>query len=69
MNYSNFKQLLLPLLGVLGAVDGGAYQLSNTVNDDKANRQNLEVKQRHNLVLEAATSAKGKSLYLKPYKV
>lgn len=61
-----FLPLLLPILGAIGALGGGAAGIAKAVNDAKANKEQLEEQKRHNLALEAA--AKGKGLYLKPYK-
>lgn len=60
-----FLPLLLPLLGALGAVGGGAATIAKAVNDAKTQRQQLEEEKRHNLAMEAV---KGKGLYLRPYK-
>lgn len=59
-----FLPLLFPLLGALGALGGGAAGIAKAVNDAKANKQLLEETQRHNKAMEA----KGKGLYLKPYR-
>lgn len=58
--------LLLPILGALGALGGGAAGIAKAVQDSKAHQQHLAEEKRHNLVMEQA--AKGKGLYLKPYK-
>lgn len=72
-----FLPLLLPILGALGALGGGAAGIAKAVNDAKANKQQLAEQQRHNKVMEQATSGKGlnrrstkkgKGLYLAPYK-
>lgn len=61
-----FLPLLFPILGALGALGGGAAGIAKAVNDAKANKEQLEEQKRHNLALESA--AKGRGLYLKPYK-
>ncbi|XP_071649168.1 uncharacterized protein [Temnothorax longispinosus] len=53
---------ILPLLGVLGSLVGGAAGVAKAVNDNKAARRQLEEMQRHNRVME------GHGLYLAPYK-
>lgn len=66
-----FLPLLLPILGALGALGGGAAGIAKAVNDAKVGKQQLEEQQRHNLALEkaaATTTGKGKGLYLAPYK-
>lgn len=65
-----FLPFLLPLLGALGAVGGGAASIAKAVNDAKANRQKLEEQKRHNLVMEQQKQkqASGNGLYLRPYK-
>lgn len=60
-----FLPLLLPILGALGALGGGAAGIAKAVNDAKANKEQLAEMKRHNLALEAA---KGKGLYLAPFK-
>lgn len=62
-----FLPFLLPLLGALGAVGGGAAGIAKAVNDAKANREQLAEQQRHNLAVEQATKM-GKGFYLRPYK-
>lgn len=57
-----FLPLLLPLLGALGAVGGGAASIAKAVNDAKAQNKQLEEQKRHDLAME------GKGLYLRPYK-
>ena len=52
---------ILPLLGALGSLVGGAATVAKAVNDRKAARRQLEEMQRHNKALE------GKGLYLAPY--
>lgn len=61
-----FLPLLLPLLGALGAIGGGAAGIAKAVNDAKSNREQVAEQKRHNLAMEQAT--KGKGLYLGPYK-
>lgn len=61
-----FLPFLLPLLGALGAVGGGAASIAKAVNDAKAQRQQIEEQKRHDLEMER--SSKGKGLYLRPYK-
>lgn len=61
-----FLPLLLPILGALGALGGGAAGIAKAVNDSKAQQKEIEEQKRHNLAMEAAV--KGKGLYLKPYK-
>lgn len=72
-----FLPLLLPILGALGALGGGAAGIAKAVNDAKANTQQLAEQQRHNKAMEQAvagkglyrrSSKKGKGLYLAPYK-
>ena len=53
---------LLPLLGVLGSLAGGAVGIAKAVNDGKAARRQLEELQRHHRAME------GRGLYLAPYK-
>lgn len=53
---------LLPLLGVLGSLVGGAAGVAKAVNDSKANDKRLAEQQRHNRALE------GRGLFLNPYK-
>lgn len=64
-----FLPLLLPILGALGALAGGASGIAKTVIDAKnAKKAQLEV-ERHNKELESiAKQQKGSGLYLKPYK-
>lgn len=61
-----FLPFLLPLLGALGAVGGGAASIAKAVNDAKAQQKQLEETKRHDLAMEQ--NAKGKGLYLRPYK-
>lgn len=61
-----FLPLLLPLLGALGAIGGGAAGIAKAVNDAKSNREQVAEQRRHNLAMEQTT--KGKGLYLGPYK-
>lgn len=60
-----FLPFLLPLLGALGAVGGGAASIAKAVNDAKTNRERIAEEKRHNLAME---QAKGKGLYLRPFK-
>ncbi|KYN09519.1 hypothetical protein ALC57_18366 [Trachymyrmex cornetzi] len=53
---------VLPLLGVLGSLVGGAAGVAKAVNDSKAVQRQLEELQRHNRVME------GRDVYLAPYK-
>lgn len=53
---------LLPMLGALGSLIGGAAGVAKAVNDSKAARRQLEELQRHNRAIE------GRGLYLAPYK-
>jgi len=53
---------LLPLLGVVGSLAGGAAGIAKAVNDSKAAQRQLEELQRHNRAME------GRGLYLAPYK-
>ena len=53
---------ILPLLGVLGSVTGGAAGIAKVVNDNKAAQRQLEELKRHNRVME------GGGVYLAPYK-
>lgn len=61
-----FLPLLLPLLGALGAVGGGAASIAKAVNDAKAKNKQLEEQKRHDLAMEEVS--RGKGLYLRPYK-
>lgn len=61
-----FLPFLLPLLGALGAVGGGAASIAKAVNDAKAQSKQLDEQKRHDLEMEQ--SVKGKGLYLRPYK-
>ncbi|KAJ8981423.1 hypothetical protein NQ317_015625 [Molorchus minor] len=70
-----FLPFLLPLLGALGAVGGGAATIAKAVNDAKTNRKELEEQKRHNLAMEPTAKGKGLDpyknglgLYLNPYK-
>ncbi|KAJ8912228.1 hypothetical protein NQ315_009052 [Exocentrus adspersus] len=54
-----FLPLLLPILGALGALGGGAAGIAKAVNDAKASNQQLAEQQRHNLAMEKATTGKG----------
>ncbi|KYM93372.1 hypothetical protein ALC62_16024 [Cyphomyrmex costatus] len=53
---------VLPLLGVLGSLVGGAAGVAMAVNDSRAAERQLEEMQRHNRVME------GRGAYLAPYK-
>ena len=53
---------ILPLLGVLGSLVGGAAGVAKAVNDNKAMQRKLEELKRHNRVME------GHGVYLAPYK-
>ena len=53
---------ILPMLGALGSLIGGAAGVAKAVNDGKAARRQLEELQRHNRAME------GHGLYLAPYK-
>jgi len=53
---------ILPLLGVLGSLVGGAAGVAKAVNDNKAAQCQLEELKRHNRVIE------GYGFYLAPYK-
>lgn len=53
---------LLPALGALGSLIGGAAGVAKAVSDGKASRRQLEELQRHNRAME------GRGLYLAPYK-
>ncbi|KYN20083.1 hypothetical protein ALC57_07570 [Trachymyrmex cornetzi] len=53
---------VLPLLGVLGSLVGGAAGVVKAVNDSKAAQRQLEELQRHNRVMES------RGVYLAPYK-
>lgn len=61
-----FLPFLLPLLGALGAVGGGAASIAKAVNDAKAKNKQLEEQKRHDLAMEQVT--RGKGLYLRPWK-
>jgi len=53
---------ILPMLGALGSLIGGAAGVAKAVSDNKATRRQLEELQRHNRAME------GRGLYLAPYK-
>ena len=60
---------LIPLFGglsALGALAGGAAGVAKATNQAKASKNELEESRRHNKTMEAI--ARGKGLYLKPYK-
>uniref|UniRef100_V5G499 Phospholipase A2-like domain-containing protein n=1 Tax=Anoplophora glabripennis TaxID=217634 RepID=V5G499_ANOGL len=68
-----FLPLLLPILGALGALGGGAAGIAKAINDAKTNKQQLAEQQRHNLAMEQVgkglrLNKKGKGLFLAPYK-
>lgn len=71
-----FLPLLLPILGALGALGGGAAGIAKAVNDANASKKQIEEAQRHNKVMESLAkgkglhfkSKKGKGMYLKPFK-
>lgn len=52
---------ILPMLGVLGSLIGGAAGVAKTVNDTRAAQRQLQEMQRHNRAME------GHGLYLAPY--
>ncbi|KYN03347.1 hypothetical protein ALC62_05812 [Cyphomyrmex costatus] len=54
--------LILPVLGALGSLIGGAASVAKAVSDRKAARRQLEELQRHNRAME------GRGLYIAPYK-
>ncbi|KYM98520.1 hypothetical protein ALC62_10769, partial [Cyphomyrmex costatus] len=54
---------ILPMLGALGFLIGGAAGVAKAVNDSKAARRQLEELQRHDRAME-----QGRGLYLAPYK-
>ncbi|KYN05740.1 hypothetical protein ALC62_03326 [Cyphomyrmex costatus] len=53
---------MLPLLGVVGSLVGGAAGVAKAINDSKAAQRQLEELKRHNRVME------GHGVYLAPYK-
>jgi len=53
---------ILPMLGALGSLIGGAAGVAKAVSDSKTARRQLEELQRHNHAME------GHGLYLAPYK-
>lgn len=53
---------LIPILGALGSLIGGAAGVAKAVNDNKAAQRQLQEIQRHNRSME------GRGLYLTPYK-
>jgi len=53
--------LILPMLGALGSLIGGAAGVAKAISDSKATRCQLEELQRHNRAME------GHGLYLAPY--
>ena len=64
---------ILPLLGALGSMIGGAASVAKAVNDSKVARSQLEELQRHNHTMEGrgvylGPYTGGKGLYLAPYK-
>jgi hypothetical protein len=58
---------ILPLLGVLGSLVGGAAGVAKAVNDSKAAQRQLEELKRHNRLMEER-GVKGRGIYLAPYK-
>jgi len=64
---------ILPMLGALGSLIGGAAGVAKAVSDSKVARRQLEELQRHNRAMEGhglylAPYKYGKGLYLGPYK-
>ena len=53
---------ILPLLGVIGSLVGGAAGVAKAVNDNKVAQRQLEELKRHNRAME------GRGIYLAPYK-
>ena len=53
---------ILPILGALGSMIGGAAGVAKAVNDSKVARRALEELQRHNHAME------GRGVYLSPYR-
>ncbi|KYQ52679.1 hypothetical protein ALC60_08211 [Trachymyrmex zeteki] len=53
---------ILPLLGVIGSLIGGAAGVAKAINDNKAAQRQLEELKRHNRVME------GHGVYLAPYE-
>jgi len=53
---------IIPMLGALGSLIGGAADVAKAVSDSKATRRQLEELQRRNRAME------GHGLYLAPYK-
>lgn len=53
---------ILPLLGVIGSLVGGAAGVAKAVSDNKAAQRQLEELKRHNRAME------GHGIYLAPYK-
>lgn len=64
--FGGFLPLLLPILGAIGALGGGAAGIAKAVNDAKKNVEELKENQRHNQMMESI--AMGKGLHLKPYR-
>lgn len=58
-----FLPFLLPLIGAIASVAGGAAGIAKAVKDSKAADETLAEQKRHNQAMEA----KGKGLYLKPH--
>jgi len=54
---------ILPMLGTLGTLIGGAAGVAKAVNDNKAVQRQREERRRHNRAME-----QGRGLYLAPYK-
>ena len=64
---------ILPMLGALGSLIGGAAGVAKAMNDGKAARRQLEELQRHNRAMEGhgvylAPYKRGQGVYLAPYK-
>ena len=54
---------ILPILGTVGSLIGGAASVAKAVNDNKAVQRQFEELRRHNRAME-----QGRGLYLAPYK-
>jgi len=65
---------ILPMLGTLGSLIGGASGVAKAINDNKAAQRQLEELRRHNRAMEQgrglylARYKRGQGLYLSPYK-
>jgi len=63
---------VLPILGALGSLIGGATGVAKAVNDNKAAQRQLEKLLRHNRAMKGqgllASYKYGQELYLGPYK-